>query len=171
MTVFFDKSELVIIILILLLFDMNSFFEASTNFIVHKNNISIFEMLFLTCIILFDFYIYKSVIKMKSISDTTYSVKDESKLSCPEYVDTISRDNQKEINNLEKKCKEDKNDIFHNISYKTVSFYTLFVIVVVYILTLFYGKNVSDARSIKERILYGIPSIITGMVILLYSFF
>ena len=120
---------------------------------------------------MFDFYIYKSIIKMKSINTITYSVKDKSKLTCSEYVDTVLRDNQKEIEELEKKCKYDKNDIIHDISYKTVSFYTLFVIVIVYLLTFFYGKKVSDARSIKERVLYGIPSIITGMVILLYSFY
>lgn len=170
MPVFFNKSELIFIMLVLLMFDMNAFMDASTQYIVHDHKMKFAELLVLISILLYDFYTYKSLINMKTIGDTDYRVEEGSASDCPEYVDSLSRKSERELRNLKDRCYTNTNNRLHRISYNIVSCFTLASILVLFFMTLLFGKKIENSRPLSSRFLHSIPSIITGIIIVIYSF-
>lgn len=98
---FFNKNELVIIVIIILFFDLNNFTESITNQIINKEKLNIILFLLLIILISFDLYIFYSV---------TYSIP-----TAPKYYNVQISNPKDSASSIEQNlCQEEVNHEINN---------------------------------------------------------
>jgi len=118
---FFNKNELVIIIIIILFFDLNNFCNTALNQIISKEKLNVMLFLFLIIMIVFDVYIFYSVANSIPTAPNYYNVKESPKSNednttpqavsrrstCQQEVDAEIRNYVNDINEIKKiNCSE-----------------------------------------------------------------
>src|SRR5271165_6106674 len=71
---FFNKSEIIVIILIILLFDLNGSCFEFLNYVIYKNNTNKFIIILIMALLLLDTYIYHTVSNIVPVPDVVYTV-------------------------------------------------------------------------------------------------
>jgi hypothetical protein len=106
---FFNKNELIILMLIILMFDVKGFCDVSLEHIINKNDRK-FTLFFLTMItMIFSMYVYDVVCNITPPPNVKYSVTQNSNHTCEENVKYKSNQYNDIINEMEENCKYKSN--------------------------------------------------------------
>lgn len=165
---FFNKNELIVLMLIILMFDVKGFCDVSLEHIINKNDRK-FTLFFLTMItMLLSIYAYDWVCNITPPPNVKYTVNQIPNPTCEENVKNTSIHNNNIINEMEENCK-------HKLSYGTyasekiaLTFISLILLIFVYYAI--YNADVTPMTNNKVTRMYlSSPIILLSCCILIFA--
>jgi uncharacterized membrane protein len=158
---FFNKNELIIILLVILLFDLNGFCDIASDHILYVDKRAFFSLFLALIFLLFDIYFYTSLINSEPLTYTTYKNNKKRDLTCEEHVDDQVEDLNMHIDKIQKSCTAKINNSGHVISSKLVLGFTNLVLVIMLIACITHsGSGNENSNTLTYRILLSIPVIL-----------
>lgn len=154
---FFNKYELVNIMLIILLLGMNSFTEMSISYISYENKRNHIGLIMTMAFVLLDVYIYCSLVSSRPLPDVVYTAAEKIALDCEHENDKHVQDIIEQLKSLKNICNKPVADEGSIISKKIVISFVLIVIFIVIVTSIMLGGYDPNSNSIKTRILLSTP--------------
>lgn len=103
---FFDKTELVLLILIILMFDVNGLCEIASKYIITTDKGSIIAYLLTLSIMFYSLYLYDSICNMYELPTIIYKVSNDhsGKPTCNEITDKLKNTCNRAIISMDDNC-------------------------------------------------------------------
>lgn len=157
---FFNKNELIVIMLVILLFDLNGFCDISASHITYEDKRAYFGLLLAMSFLLFDIYIYRSLVNANSIPDISYTNNRKHHLDCEGDVEDQIEDHSRQLNEIKKICTSDKNNDGHLIAERIVMLFINIIVVIIVMTCIFFGGNHEKSNNMTTRVLLSIPLVL-----------
>ena len=154
---FFNKNELINIMLIILLLGMNSFTDISTSYISYENKRNHIGLIMAMGFVLLDIYIYSSLVNSRPLPDVVYRTAEKIALDCKHENEKQINDALEKIRSIKNICHEPTSDPGGILSKKIVVGFVVTVILVVITTSITLGGSDPNSNSLKMRILLSLP--------------
>lgn len=174
---FLNKSELIIIVLLILLFDFNGFCDTSLNHIMYGRRRHTWIFLIAVVFILYDIFVFHMIVNHEPIPDVQFGIESDSKaVTCEDSMEEQIGDQQKKIDELEKAKKRcpakekemEEEDKANNI----IETLVLNFIVIVMISMVMATVSVSGGEGVNrksKRFILSIPILIVAILLFFYA--
>jgi len=154
---FFNKYELINIMLVILLLGMNSFTEISTSYITYENKRNHIGLILAMSFILLDIYIYSTLVSSRPLPDVIYQTAEKIALDCEHENEKQIQDAFEKIRAIKNLCKKPTYDPDIILSKKIVVGFIVTVIIVIITTSITLGGSDPNSNSLKMRILLSLP--------------
>lgn len=169
---FFDKKELVLIALLILLFDFNGFCDVVIPHIMFKDKQVWGTFLMVFAFLIIDAYIYSAEADSLPLETITFSNnQNHEEHSCDNIIKEQKEKFENKMEELHNICNvpEPKGySLMKKISLTTITF----ILVAIYFIAVTskgdYGENILD--SVKSRALRGSPLLLIGLIIMYLAY-
>ena len=177
---FFNKNELVLIILLILLLDLNGFCNVALNHIAYSKKRYTFIFLLAIVLLLYDVYVFHTVANYRELTDVTFTVDKKYKhVTCKEDIDSEINNNKVRTNELVKIKQNCENKIDHQNIWieKIVINYIVCVLVILCIFAIFINNHEQSVPSlltdgqmndVNSKMVLSLPIIITAVILFSY---
>lgn len=169
---FFNKNELVLIILLILLLDLNGFCNVALNHIVYSKDKYTFIFLLSIALLLYDIYVFHTVANYRELPNVQFTVEEKyDDVTCKEDIESEISNNVTRINKLERiKQNCDKIDIQSVFIEKIVVNYTAVVLIILCIFAVLINNH-DGMNNEQTKMIISVPIIIVAMGLLYYNNF
>lgn len=162
MSRFFNKHELLNIMLIILLLGMNSFTEISISFISYDDKRDYFGFIMALGFVLLDIHMYSMLVNLKPSLDVVYKASKKISLDCESDSNQQIKDDMEKIKYIGKSCDLPMSDAGGVLSKKIVVGFVMVVIFMIITTSIALGGSDPNSNSLKMRMLLSIPLILLG---------
>lgn len=162
---FFDKSELILLILIILLFDVNGLCEIASKYIITTDKGSIIAYLLTLSIMFYSLFLYDGICNMYELPTIIYKVSNDhsGKPSCNKITDKLKDTCNRFITDMDDNCVKPNIDhgtyLAERLTFNVIGV-ILLVLVFVSIFKVYDGENIN---SKPMRALKSLPVIIASL--------
>ncbi len=171
---FLNKNELITIVLLLLLFELNSFSFLALEHLTYKNKTA-YILVTISLIVLFlDMYIYHRMIRsiplptVKFINDRKHGIMD-----CEEKINQDIEKKQEAIDELEDICAKPTKDDGQVLSERIVFGFIAFVLSMIALFSIIISgtRSGDNINSVGKTVLFSIPLFITSSIIAFLAYY
>ena len=165
---FFEKNELVLIMLIILLLDFNGFCDTVIPHVLYKDHQAWGSFVVVFVMLLVDVFIYKNTVNSIPFDTIIFSNnRDHDKKTCEQEVKDKVDDYMKKINNMENVCDKPVNK--GSVILKNVILYLIIAIVATFLVVCvsFSESDTIDTR--QNRVMRCVPLVLLLCSIFLFS--
>lgn len=165
---FFNKNEIIIIILIILLFDLNASCFGFLNYIIYKNETSIYAIIIIMIFLLADTYIYHVILHIVPVPEVEYGPNQIRNIStCEKQINIQIEEQIHIISQLEQSCDTDRSPPGIIFSEKIVFNFIAIVLIIIVICCLTITPSNYKCiiiNDLQTRTLRSIPILMFAMV-------
>jgi hypothetical protein len=165
---YFDKRELVLIALLILLFDLNGFCDIVLPHILFKDKQTWILFVMVSVSLFVDIGIYRTELNSIPFEQVTFANnEDHNKKNCEEKIDIQISNLNNKIGQLKNKCNTEISQ-----SYKVVEKMALTIIALIFVTIFVVAVTIDDANMDKRkyRILRGLPLLFFSGIILTLAY-
>ena len=164
---FFNKNELIIIILIILLFDLNGSCFEFLNYIIFKNQKGIFAIILIIMFLIMDSYVYHTVVNIIPMPDVEYKPNNIRNIhTCKDEINEQVNEQNQIISQLKNICDSDETSS-NIISEKIVFNFMAIVLIIIVICALSVSQSKYEPGTINsfgKRALKSMPIFILAIL-------
>lgn len=166
---FFNKNELVLLMLIILMFDVNGFCEVSLQHIVNTNKRS-FALFFMTLFFMtYSIYVYHMVCYTVAPPSVTYAVSHKHEIpTCAEQVEEIIKTNLDAVDEMARNCDEHINKGIYLSERLALTIIPIIILIFMYV-AIYKVDEGEGINSQNTRILLSVPAILLSCSILSFA--
>lgn len=161
---FINKNELVLLFLIMLLFELNSFCSVSLSHIIYENKRKWAILIIGSISYMYMLYIYHVVCNMVPLTSVKYDVDTSKKVTeCADYVSNTINDINHTENELKNICSLPRDNDGILISEKFIMLFITLILIMVTIVAL--SRDGKGINTTWTKLLCASPIIIMSMIV------
>lgn len=154
---FFNKYELINIMLIILLLGMNSFTEISTSYITYENKRNHIGLILAMSFVLLDIYIYSTLVSSRPLPDVVYKTAEKIAYDCEHENEKQIKDALEKVKYIKHLCEKPTYDPDIILSKKIVVGFLVTVILVIIATSITLGGKDPNSNSLTMRMILSLP--------------